>query len=296
MARAINLEVLILGFAGFRFFNKLFSNRQYGQQTPWVTLILLVVCFWVYIRDFGLAPVGRVPFVPALQESLFCPFVIVDRIVKQNSPSSSYQHYNGPHGSSSHGIFNFLVPAFGAVFHHAHVFHLLSNMGSLLHNGVILEDTKGSVWCIIMFFVSAPLVAAVHILLSMLLLLFAGYNEYHSCGIGLSGILFAMLVAVGALTSGSEFYHGRQCFFGILYVPNVYAILGQALVLTFLDSQVSFVAHASGFLVGFCYLWLSGHLHLHGYFTTSASRTHNVDSAPRRRRYVIRNGRLMSYE
>lgn len=269
--------VLVLLFTHLAY--KLLQSRQ-NQRIPWATLALLALCFLVYADDY-VTPIA-VPLIPKLDQSLFCPADVLAALLSRGS------HYWR----------RVLQPVVGSPFHHGDIMHLFFNMGSLMHNGSILEDYVGSSDYLLLVALSIPLLAAVNVVLSIATLMIVGYDEFTACGIGFSGVLFAMMMVARAFSERSAFYHGRQSFFGLFEVSNMQAIAVQTVMMTVLDPQVSFIAHASGVVVGALYLWKSGHWGVHVVQSqTTLRRPQHQQQLPNRGRvrYVIQNGRLRAY-
>eukprot|EP00762_Andalucia_godoyi_P002934 ANDGO_04117.mRNA.1 hypothetical protein len=270
---------------------RLLSDRGPNRHIPWVTLGIACVCFAVYTDDF-ISPLPiPIPIVPDFESSLFCPFKVASAVSSSLS-DLQYKQTNPHHRTRLMDEWrtSVLLPAFGSVFHHVNIGHLLSNMGSLLHSGVLVEDLLGSWPFFLSVLLSIPCIALVHTVLSWLLFAISSYNEFYSCGIGLSGVLFAMMTLAGAYAVQAQ--RSRTGLWDLVaHNSRLHAIAVQIAMLTLLDPTISFVAHASGFIVGIFYVWVAGYWSVH----YSEDGGHRSRTPPQRRRYVIRNGRLSSY-
>lgn len=269
-----------------------FANRSHGR-IPIVTIAIFCLCFAVAANmNFAHA------LIPSLQDSVFCPYHLVNTL-------------RFPGWFKHHELKKDMIQRVtGNAFHHLDFSHLTSNMASLLHCGTLVEDSLGSVSYAFLIAMSLPVIALFQVVVSYLMLMTVGRDEYHVCSAGLSGVLFALMVISGALTRRESFYHGRQSVFGLFSLTPIQAIVGQAILLTLFDPHVSFAGHMAGFATGYAYLWWTGHTVQHAHSVSSflnypselpnhqnraASAEPSSSSSTPRRRYVIENGRLRSY-
>ncbi|NWY73445.1 RHBL4 protein, partial [Erithacus rubecula] len=82
-----------------------------------------------------------------------------------------------------------------APFHHADDWHLYYNMISMLWKGIMLEKKLKSIWFAYIIAVFSVLIGVVYIVLEFLLVIILDDPSYGmNCGVGFSGVLFALKV------------------------------------------------------------------------------------------------------
>lgn len=132
-----------------------------------------------------------------------------------------------------------------APFFHSGIFHILFNgialyfLGSDFERGV---GTLAALYTTLIVFV--PAIGACHVAVAYLFDALAGTTLRNNCAIGISGILFALIVISVQFTE-------TVSFFGLFELPaNVYPFF-LLVVLSLLSPGLSFVGHLSGILVGY---------------------------------------------
>ncbi|NXM43842.1 RHBL4 protein, partial [Gymnorhina tibicen] len=82
-----------------------------------------------------------------------------------------------------------------APFHHADDWHLYYNMISMLWKGIMLERKLKSIWFAYIIAVFSLLIGVVYMVLELLLVIILDDPSYEmNCGVGFSGVLFALKV------------------------------------------------------------------------------------------------------
>jgi len=138
--------------------------------------------------------------------------------------------------------------------------------------GTNIERTLGTLSFGYMMFLFDLLCGLVHLFISTI----AFYNPFYSypgfmyeCGVGLSGVIFALLVVHTQNSDG-----GNRSIFGFFTVSSALYPWVLLIVLQFIMPGVSFLGHLSGILVG--YLYVYGMLVL---FLPSPSTLNKIESA-----------------
>ncbi|CAJ0928531.1 unnamed protein product, partial [Mesorhabditis belari] len=134
------------------------------------------------------------------------------------------------------------------VFMHADDWHLYYNMVSMLWKGKRMERMMGGVQflAILLIFVVLTPVATVGISLGLDQIFDTAYS--YQCGVGFSGVLFALKVVLNHLRP-----HDHEFLFGWLPIPTRYASWIELGVIQMLTPNASFVGHLGGIICGLAY-------------------------------------------
>ncbi|KAG2683209.1 hypothetical protein I3760_10G021800 [Carya illinoinensis] len=140
-----------------------------------------------------------------------------------------------------------------SIFFHGSLLHVLFNMLALIPLGSELERIMGSV----RFLYTIILLATSNAIFHLLIALVVAHNPFHrvllfmnECSIGLSGIIFSMIVIETRL-SGIQ----SRSVFGLFNVPAIWYALILLIVLQLLMTNVSLLGHLCGILSGFAYTY-----------------------------------------
>lgn len=138
---------------------------------------------------------------------------------------------------------------------HAGFIHILFNMIAWIYLGKEFErmmGTLGAAYSILVLFV--PLSAILHCTAAFLLDALAGTRFRYECAIGISGVLFSILV-FNLQMSGTT----SVSFFGMINIPSRWYPWILALLLQLISSRLSLLGHLSGIVLGYAlaYGWLS---------------------------------------
>jgi membrane associated rhomboid family serine protease len=138
---------------------------------------------------------------------------------------------------------------FTAPIFHAGLLHILFNMMTLLQFGSTLERTLGSLpffYLIGLFWLLLPTIVAV---VGIPLYLFAGVEFFVAeCGVGFSGILFALMVIDNSVNRVE-----KRSIFGLFQVPAAYYPIATLVFIQLLIPGVSLLGHGIGLLLGYAY-------------------------------------------
>jgi rhomboid domain-containing protein 1 len=123
---------------------------------------------------------------------------------------------------------------------HADSTHLYYNMISFLMKGVTLEQRYGSVGFILVVLLLTFLTQLAYILLCFLL-------NHKECGVGFSGVIFALKVLCNFDEEGMQLVYGFS-------VPLRFAAWAELITIHFLVPRSSFFGHLAGILAGLVFL------------------------------------------
>ncbi|NXG11302.1 RHBL4 protein, partial [Sakesphorus luctuosus] len=132
--------------------------------------------------------------------------------------------------------------------HHADDWHLYYNMVSLLWKGIMLEKKLKSRWFAYIIAVFSVLIGVVYMVLEFLLVKILDDPSYGmSCGVGFSGVLFALKVL------NNHYNPGRVSTVLGLRVASKYACWVELVAIHLIAPGTSFAGHLAGILVGLMY-------------------------------------------
>ncbi|NWS93639.1 RHBL4 protein, partial [Mionectes macconnelli] len=133
-------------------------------------------------------------------------------------------------------------------FHHADDWHLYYNMISMLWKGIMLEKRLRSVWFAYIIAVFSVLIGVVYVVLEFLLVKILDDPSYEmSCGVGFSGVLFALKVL------SNHYNPGRVSTVLGLRLSSKYACWVELVAIHLIAPGTSFAGHLAGILVGLMY-------------------------------------------
>lgn len=187
---------------------------------PLLTTTVTIVCTILFLFQVASTEIGSVCFLPSLVVTRF----------------QIYRVFTYP-------------------FFHANFFHILFNLIAWV---VMVKEferdvgTLGAIYTIFVLFL--PFASILHGSAAYLLDMLARTTARNECCIGLSGILFAVLV-VNIESSGAS----SVSFFGLFSIPSRWYPWILALILQLLSPRLSFFGHISGIVVGYALVL--------GYFT-----------------------------
>uniref|UniRef100_A0A8V0ZVS1 Rhomboid-related protein 4 n=1 Tax=Gallus gallus TaxID=9031 RepID=A0A8V0ZVS1_CHICK len=132
--------------------------------------------------------------------------------------------------------------------HHVDDWHLYYNMVSMLWKGIMLERKLGSVWFAYIIAVFSVLTGIVYVLLEFMLVKILNDPSYEmNCGVGFSGVLFALKVL------NNHYNPGRVSSVLGLQISSKYACWVELVAIHFIAPRTSFAGHLAGILVGLMY-------------------------------------------
>ena len=179
---------------------------------PLLTITVTIVCTVLFLAQVASTEIGSVCFLPSLVVTRF----------------QIYRIFTYP-------------------FFHANFFHILFNLVAWV---IMVKEferdvgTLGVIYTIFVLFV--PIGSILHGTAAYLLDMLARTTARNECCIGLSGILFAVLV-VNIESSGAS----SVSFFGLFSLPSRWYPWLLALILQLLSPRLSFFGHISGIVVGY---------------------------------------------
>ncbi|KAJ7281189.1 hypothetical protein O6H91_Y365900 [Diphasiastrum complanatum] len=141
--------------------------------------------------------------------------------------------------------------SYTAVLFHGSVLHVVFNMLALVPIGSGLERILGSVRYLHLLILLAASNAFLHLAMAYAgayLPLISYSDLIYQCGIGFSGLIFALIVIESSL-SGNQ----NRSIFGLFNVPAKWYPWILLIVFQLLMPNVSFLGHISGILSGFAY-------------------------------------------
>ena len=143
---------------------------------------------------------------------------------------------------------------FTSTFAHGSFPHVLFNCLAFTPMASALERSVGTINFAWLFLVFAHVGYAASAASAYALLLGLGYSRgYHSCAIGMSGVVFALIVCE---TNVNDV--GRRSVFGLFEVPSAWYPTALLFFIQLLVPGVSFLGHAAGMATG--YLYVGGYL------------------------------------
>lgn len=143
---------------------------------------------------------------------------------------------------------------FTAPFFHGGFFHILFNTIAWMIIGRDYEKATGTLAAAYSIFVLLiPLIAALHCVAAYLIDALAKTSFRHECAVGISGVLFALLVVNVELTPGPSVN-----VFGLFSMPKRWYPWALAAILQLLSPGLSLLGHLSGILLGYALVY--GHL------------------------------------
>lgn len=135
-----------------------------------------------------------------------------------------------------------------APFHHADDWHLYYNMISMLWKGIMLERKLKSIWFAYIIAVFSLLIGIVYMVLEILLVIILDDPSYEmNCGVGFSGVLFALKVL------NNHYNPGRVSNVLGLPISSKYACWVELVAIHLISPGASFAGHLAGILVGLMY-------------------------------------------
>lgn len=135
-----------------------------------------------------------------------------------------------------------------APFFHSGLVHVLINMIAWMMIARDFEKTTGTFAALYTIFILLiPLMAMLHSCAAFLIDALAGTSTRYECAVGISGLLFALLVVNVELSAGSTVN-----VFGFFSMPTRWYPLALAGLLQFLAPNLSLMGHLSGILLGYC--------------------------------------------
>ena len=140
---------------------------------------------------------------------------------------------------------------FWSSFLHANDVHLLYNMGSFLIHGAMLERSHGSPGYAAMLVALTLLAHASEFAITLAAANIFGYTAWlHECGIGFSGVIFALKVVLTAdATTDSNFYG--------FSIPTRLLAWAELFLISMLNPNASFVGHLGGIVAGLIWVALA---------------------------------------
>ena len=139
--------------------------------------------------------------------------------------------------------------ALTAPFFHGSLLHLALNMTAFVGTASGLERSLGTTQFALIVLLFALVAAAYHVALATAAALVGFTGAPMECAIGLSGIIFGLIV-VDTHLSAIE----RRSVFGFFDVPSGWYPLGLLLFIQVIAPAVSFLGHAAGLLAGLTYV------------------------------------------
>lgn len=134
------------------------------------------------------------------------------------------------------------------MFAHADLLHLLLNLMAFVPLGNALERTIGSVQMLHLVLLCGITAGLLHGGLAELTdAAFRTASSAHECIVGISGVIFALLVIYLLWTDP----HERLSLFGLVAIPARLYPWALLIVFQLLLPSVSFLGHLSGLLVGY---------------------------------------------
>ena len=139
---------------------------------------------------------------------------------------------------------------------HGSFFHVLLNVLAFGPMASALERTIGTVQFAALFIAFAHVGALIHVLAAGFLWFTLGYySSLMSCSIGMSGIVFSLIVCE---TNVNDV--GRRSVFGLFEVSSAWYPIALLMTIQLIMPGISFLGHASGIVAG--YLYVKGYLNL----------------------------------
>lgn len=136
---------------------------------------------------------------------------------------------------------------FTAPFFHAGFFHILFNMIAWMIIARDYERATGTLAAAYSIFVLLiPLIATVHCIAAYFIDALASTSFRRECAIGISGVLFSLLVVNVELSAGSSV---NVC--GLFSMPTRWYPWALAAILQLLSPSLSFLGHLSGIVLGY---------------------------------------------
>lgn len=136
---------------------------------------------------------------------------------------------------------------FTAPFFHGGFFHILFNMIAWMIIARDYERTTGTLAAAYSIFVLLiPLIAAVHCIASFFIDALASTTFRRDCAVGISGVIFSLLVVNVELSAGSSVN-----VFGLFSMPTRWFPWALAAVLQLLSPGLSLLGHLSGIVLGY---------------------------------------------
>ncbi|KAK8781711.1 hypothetical protein V5799_016946, partial [Amblyomma americanum] len=140
---------------------------------------------------------------------------------------------------------------YGAI-EHADSLHLYYNMVSFIWKGMILEDKVGSVQFTFIVSFFTALCGAVLIVMNCVLGEVVDGSFYYYCGVGFSGVIFALKVLNNHDYPGQS----RRVFGFEVTLPSGFFVWAEPLLIQLISSDISFLAHLAGVLAGLAYVYV----------------------------------------
>ncbi|KAH6929463.1 hypothetical protein HPB50_000280 [Hyalomma asiaticum] len=138
---------------------------------------------------------------------------------------------------------------YGAI-EHMDSLHLYYNMVSFVWKGINLEEKVGTVQFVWIIFLLTALTGVLIVTLYYLLGTYVDAVFYRHCGIGFSGVIFALKVLNNVRYPGQS-----RSIFGIhVALPSGFIVWLEPLLLQLITGNGSFVGHLAGALAGMVYL------------------------------------------
>uniref|UniRef100_A0A3Q0SPB6 Rhomboid domain containing 1 n=1 Tax=Amphilophus citrinellus TaxID=61819 RepID=A0A3Q0SPB6_AMPCI len=131
--------------------------------------------------------------------------------------------------------------------HHIDEWHLYFNMASFLWKGVRLERRLGGGWFLYLLSVFFLLTGLVYLLLQALMIKLMEDSLSRECGVGFSGVLFALKVV------SNHFNPGGATYVMNIRVSNRLASWAELVLIYLIYPGTSLVGHLAGILVGLLY-------------------------------------------
>ncbi|XP_037572523.1 rhomboid-related protein 4 [Dermacentor silvarum] len=140
---------------------------------------------------------------------------------------------------------------YGAI-EHMDSMHLYYNMVSFVWKGMILEDIVGTVQFVWIIFQLTTLTGVLIVGLYYLLGIYADPIFYKHCGIGFSGVIFALKVLNNVKYPGQS----RNILGVQVTLPSGFIVWFEPLLVQLITGNGSFVGHFAGVLAGLVYVGL----------------------------------------
>ncbi|CAJ0584292.1 unnamed protein product, partial [Mesorhabditis spiculigera] len=134
------------------------------------------------------------------------------------------------------------------VFMHADDMHLYYNMISMLWKGRRMEKMMGGARFLAMLLVFVLLTPIATVAVSVGIDQLFNTEYSYQCGVGFSGVLFALKVVLNNLRP-----HDHEALFGWIPIPTRYASWIELVVIQMLTPNASFVGHLGGIICGLAY-------------------------------------------
>ncbi|XP_050035927.1 uncharacterized protein [Dermacentor andersoni] len=140
---------------------------------------------------------------------------------------------------------------YGAI-EHMDSLHLYYNMVSFIWKGMILEGIVGTVQFVWIIFLLTALTGVLIVGLYYLLGIYVDPIFYRHCGIGFSGVIFALKVLNNAKYPGQS----RNILGVQVTLPSGFVVWFEPLLLQLITGNGSFIGHFGGVLAGLVYVFL----------------------------------------